>query len=132
MEMERIKGSGGKSIHYRHIMWSLVKKPAAFAHYQYRDELFPTVTFRKAYDCLRKWYSPFNADKEYLRMLYLAANTMETEVETALLLLMETGAMFSSDHVKELVCNKKQRVPAMKVPQVKLDEYNLLLEQEVL
>lgn len=132
LEMERIKGSGGKSIHYRHIIWSLVKKPAAFAHYQYRDELFPTVTFRKAYDCLRKWYSPFNADKEYLRMLYLAANTMETEVETALLLLMETGAMFSSDHVKELVCNKKQRVPAMKVPQVKLDEYNLLLEQEVL
>lgn len=128
LEMERLKGSGGKCINYRHIIWSLVKKPAAFANYRYRQELFPTLAFRKAYDWLVQWYSPYNADKEYLRILYLAATTMESEVETALVLLMETEAMFSSDHVKELVCSKKQPVPALKVPQVNLDEYNVLLE----
>lgn len=130
LEMERLKGSGGKSINYRHIICSLVKKPAAFANYQYRQELFPTVTFRKAYDSLKKWYSPFNADKEYLRILYLSATTMESEVEASLILLMEAEGMFSSDHVKELVCNKKQVTPTLKVPLVKLEEYNLLLTQK--
>jgi hypothetical protein len=128
LEMERLKGSGGKCINYRHIIWSLVKKPAAFANYRYRQELFPTLAFRKAYDRLVQRYSGYNADKEYLRILYLAATTMESEVETALVLLMETEAMFSSDHVKELVCSKRQPVPALAVPQVNLDEYNVLLD----
>jgi hypothetical protein len=127
LEIERIKGSGGKSINYRHIIWSLVKKPAAFANYKYKQELFPTVTFNKAYESLQKWYSPFNSDREYLRILYLAATTMESEVETALILLMENNAMFSSAHVKELVCTQKQQAPDMNAPQVKLDEYDALL-----
>jgi hypothetical protein len=105
-----------------------VKKPAAFANYRYRQELFPTLTFTKAYDSLQQWYSRFNADKEYLRILYLAATTMECEVETALNLLMETEAMFSSDHVKKLVCHQKQPVVTQQVPQVNLDEYNVLLD----
>jgi hypothetical protein len=41
---------------------------------------------------------------------------------------METEVMFSSDHVKELVCNQKQPVPTQQVPQVNLDEYNVLLD----
>jgi len=128
LEIERLRGSGGKCINYRHIIWSLVKKPAAFANYRYRKELFPTLIFTKAYDSLQQWYSRFNADKEYLRILYLAATTMECEVETALNLLMETEAMFSSDHVKKLVCHQKQPVPTQQVPQVNLDEYNVLLD----
>ena len=67
-----------------------MNKPAAFANYRYRKELFPALIFTKAYDSLQQWYSRFNADKEYLRILYLAATTMECEVETALNLLMET------------------------------------------
>jgi len=128
LEIERLKGSGGKCINYRHIIWSLIKKPAAFANYRYRQELFPTLTFRKAYDSLAQWYSPYHADKQYLRILYLAATTMESEVETALVLLMETEAMFSSDHVKELVCNKKQPVPTLEIPRVNLEEYNVFLD----
>ena len=128
LQIERLRGSGGKCINYRHIIWSLVNKPAAFANYRYRKELFPTLIFTKAYDSLQQWYSPFNADKEYLRILYLAATTMECEVETALNLLMETEAMFSSDHVKKLVCHQKQPVVTQQVPQVNLDEYNVLLD----
>lgn len=128
LEIERLKGSGGKCINYRHIIWSLIKKPAAFANYRYRQELFPTLTFRKAYDSLAQWYSPYHADKQYLRILCLAATTMESEVETALVLLMETEAMFSSDHVKEVVCNKKQPVPTLEIARVNLEEYNVLLD----
>ena len=129
LEVERLKGSGGKCINYRHIIWSLVNKPGAFENYKYRQELFPTIHFRKAYDALRDWYSPFIANKEYLRILYYAATTMESEVETALILLMEGGAMFSSDHVKELLGAKKQTAPIMTAPRVNLAEYNIFLKE---
>ena len=54
---------------------------------------------------------------------------MESEVETALTLLMEGGAMFSSDHVKELLGAKKQTAPIMAAPRVNLAEYNILLKE---
>jgi hypothetical protein len=49
-----------------------VNKPAAFANYRYRKELFPALIFTKAYDSLQQWYSPINADKEYLRRRIVA------------------------------------------------------------
>lgn len=130
LEIERLKGSGGRCINYRHIIWSLMNKPGAFENYQYREELFPTIHFRQTFDMLRGWYSPFNANKEYLRILYLAATTMECEVETALVLLMEEGTMFSSTHVKELIGMKKHTVPVMPSPRVNLSEYNILLQEK--
>jgi len=130
LEVERLTGSGGKRINYRHIIWSLMNKPGAFENYQYREELFPTIHFRKTFDALKSWYSPFSANKEYLRILYFAATMMESEVETALILLMETGNMFSSDHVKEMIGTKEQTVPTMKPPQIKLYEYNVLLKEK--
>ena len=39
-------------IDYRHIIGSLVRKPGAFARYRFREELFPSLTFRAAYDAL--------------------------------------------------------------------------------
>ena len=60
--------------------WSLVRKPGAFARYRYREELFPTMTFRRAYDALVGWRGD-RADIEYVRILHLAASTMESDVE---------------------------------------------------
>ena len=55
----------GVSINYRHIITSLLRKPGAFANYYYRDYLFPTTTFRNAYDILITTY-PVNGTKQYL------------------------------------------------------------------
>jgi hypothetical protein len=41
---ERLLGRNGHRINYRHLIWSLVRKPGGFARYRYRDELFPTLT----------------------------------------------------------------------------------------
>lgn len=46
----RLLGRNLRRIDYRHMIWSLVRKPGAFARYVYREEMFPTVAFRKAYD----------------------------------------------------------------------------------
>ena len=40
----------GHHIDYRHIIYWLVRKPGAFANYRYRGDLFPTESFRWAYE----------------------------------------------------------------------------------
>jgi hypothetical protein len=39
-------------IDYHHVIFSLVRKPGAFTRYRWREELFPSATFRRAYDAL--------------------------------------------------------------------------------
>ena len=49
---DRVQGEGLEGINYRHLAHSLVRKPGAFRRYVYREALFPTLTFRRAYDVL--------------------------------------------------------------------------------
>src|SRR5438874_6975125 len=83
--LPRLVGKQQHHINYQHIIWSLVRKPGAFAAYRYRDDLFPTTTFRLAYDQLVSQRAT-RADHEYVRILHLAASVSESEVETALAL----------------------------------------------
>ena len=53
--MERVKGEKEARVDYRHVIGSLVRKPGAFARYRFREQMFPTMTFRLAYDALREW-----------------------------------------------------------------------------
>ena len=51
-EIPRLVGKHQHRIDYHHVIHALVRKPGAFVAYRYRDELFPTTTFRQAYDRL--------------------------------------------------------------------------------
>jgi hypothetical protein len=100
--LPRLSGKQQHHINYRHIIWSLVRKPGAFAAYRYRDDLFPTTTFRQAYDRLLSERS-MRADQEYVRLLHLAATTSEADVETALTLLLEAQKLPTFAAVRDLV-----------------------------
>jgi hypothetical protein len=102
LSIPRLLGHGQHRVDYRHVIWSLVRKPGAFAHYRYRDDLFPTLTFRRAYDALVAAL-PQRADRHYVRVLHLAAGTSESEVEAALGLLLEQRALPTFDAVRDLV-----------------------------
>lgn len=123
----RLLGRNGHSINYRHIIWSLVQKPWAFAQYRYREELFPTLVFRRAYDALAAKHSGRAADIEYLRILHLAASTMECEVEHVLEGLLADGALEGADQVKAAVSPAKAEVPVLSTPEVDLHDYDALL-----
>lgn len=128
LSIDRLRGRGGHRINYRHIIWSLVRKPGAFERYKYREDLFPTLTFRLTYDALSDaMASTRKADIEYLRILHLAASTMESEVEVALEILREEGALPTSARVKALVVLAEPEVPEMAAPTVDLSEYDALL-----
>jgi len=50
--MERLRGTGQQRINYRHVIHSLIRKPAAFAHYRYQPILFPRLLFRLTIPCV--------------------------------------------------------------------------------
>jgi hypothetical protein len=68
--MARLQGRAGHRVNYRHVIHSLVRKPGAFERYRYREDLFPSLTFRKAYDRLQEALQGREADLEYLRCLH--------------------------------------------------------------
>ena len=74
--MDRIRGRREARIDYCHIIGSLVRKPGAFARYRFREQMYPSHTFRLVYDAMRGWKGE-RADVDYVRILHLAATTME-------------------------------------------------------
>lgn len=82
-DLPRLRGRGKHRIDYRHIIEWLVRKPGAFENYRYQEDLFPTSRFRMAYDALRE-STPLRASKEYLKILKLAVEAGEVQVDRAL------------------------------------------------
>lgn len=89
-EMPRLRGRRKHRVDYRHIIDWLVRKPGAFENYRYRDELFPTSRFRMAFDLLQERRGA-RANKEYLRILEIAARESEAGVDEALRALLADG-----------------------------------------
>lgn len=126
---ERLRGDRYHRIDYRHVIWSLVRKPGAFARYVYREELFPSVTFRRAYDALQNDRPGTKGDLDYLRILHLAASTLEADVQAALELLLGQGTV-SSDAVKAIVsAPAPAATPALEPLDVDLSAYDDLFEE---
>lgn len=102
-----MKRSTGSTIATSSTRWCA--SPGAFAQYRFREDLFPTLTFRRAYDALRAFRGE-RADVEYVRVLKLAADNFESDVEVALERLLAGHATFDYAAVEALVV---ERVPEM-------------------
>ena len=125
--MERIRGGGEARIDYRHIIGSLVRKPGAFARYRFREQMYPSHTFRLAYDAMHGWKGE-RADVDYVRILHLAATTMECDVERALRRLLECRVRFDYATVRQLSAPASPEVPVVELARpVDLGVYDKLL-----
>ena len=124
--LERTRGRQYPRIDYRHMISSLVRKPGAFRRFVYREAFFPTLVFRRAYDALLE-HNASTADVEYLRILNLAATTMESTVEAAIASLLSEGK------IPELVLVERRAVPlATTCPELGLVAPDLGLYDELL
>lgn len=123
--MERQRGRGNVSIDYRHVIWSLVRKPGAFARYRYREALFPTLTFRRAYDALSERLGDA-ADVEYVRILHLAASTSESAVDRALDALLERDELRDYAQVRAAAAPESIEVPSTAIDPPDLRAYDAI------
>jgi hypothetical protein len=127
--MPRLIGSRKHHINYRHLIDTLLRKPGGFRDYRYRDVLFPCLVFRRAWEQLNQWYTPRQADLTYLRILNLAARTMETDVTAALELLLDTDGPWTERDVEQLLELDPAPVPQIERGEVSLAVYDRLLQE---
>ena len=124
----RLRGTSRHHIQYRHVIDSLVRKPGAFAHYRYQSDLFPRVMFRVAYDYLRE-HDPAGADRQYVRILHVAAQESEQRVDEALRYLVEQGEAITVERVSEWVKSPVEfDCRHIEIDPVKIAIYDSLLE----
>jgi len=127
----RLTGERKHAVNYRHVIDSLLRKPRAFRDYKYHSDMFPTEPFRWAYDALCEGLSAWTADMEYLRILALAARTMETTVDGALRELRGEGVLPRWDAVLGRLPVFRPELPELPVLKVDLGEYDHLFTEEV-
>ncbi len=127
VRLPRLSGNGAQHIDYRHVVHSLVRKPGAFRRYAYQDALFPSLVFRRAYDALLEGDDTW-ADLEYVRILHLAATTMESSVAAALEALLGEALVPTFEAVRERVAPLDPAAcPQLRVPVPDLSAYDRLI-----
>jgi hypothetical protein len=134
-QMPRLRGRHKHRVDYRHIIDWLVRKPGAFEHYRYRDELFPTSRFRMTFDLLEEQLGKYQGSKEYLKVLELAARNSEVRVDAALRVLLEAGEeQISAEGIEAMLgADSAVVVRDVQVTAVDLRVFDqLFTEQEVL
>lgn len=123
MQIPREKGQG-RTVDFRHVIESLLRKPGAFAGYRYREDLFLSLAYRQAYDQLIVEHGQRRGELEYLRLLKLAAETSQEQVEKA---LMEAKSGWSLDSLRRQLKPADSIHACMPEPVVSLASYDLLL-----
>jgi hypothetical protein len=119
LSTERLRGENKHQIDYRHIIESLKRKPGAFKNYRYRESLFPTTTFKFAYENLTQ-NNPLHATKIYLEILEMAALNGQERVEKSLAFLMKQEGPIKLEELKALV--EQEKIPDIKDVKVLLPD----------
>ncbi|MCD6399145.1 MAG: IS21 family transposase [Candidatus Aenigmarchaeota archaeon] len=126
--LPRLRGEAKSAVNYRHIISWLKRKPGAFEEYKYRDDLFPSTTFRIAYDVLKRKY-PDTGNKKYIQLLDLAANEIESKVEKALKYLLEKNLEPNYKNAEQILNSNENNTNNIEpnVSAVNLFEYDNIL-----
>lgn len=128
--MSRLVGNNKHAINYRHLIDSLLRKPGGFRDYRYREEMFPRLVFRQSWDQLNQWYSARKADLIYLRILRLAARTLECDVADALQWLLTTTSHWDETDVEQLIgARQAVSLPQLSPLVIDLKPYDQLLAE---
>jgi transposase len=127
LRLPRLIGRNRQRIDYRHLIGSLLRKPGAFMAYKYREEMFPTLVFRQAFDALQGQL-PARAVREYLHLLHLAAHPSEAEVAAALERLLAAGTLPTFEACRALLPRPALALSAWpSAPVVDLTVYDRLM-----
>jgi hypothetical protein len=120
-------GPRPRNIDYRLIIPELVRKPQAFRHYIFRDNLFPGDEFRQIWTLLDSQLDKHAACKEMVLILKLASEGYEEEVAYELRKHLREQKIPSIEQLRELLKAEERIVPTIEVEERELSSYNQLL-----
>lgn len=138
MSLPRVRGDRRAVIDFRHVINHLIRKPGAFANYRYREELYPSPTYRKAHDRLVEDHGQRRGEKEYLHLLKLTAEcSPEIALENAGtgLEMLLSEALIQADPLRvDSLRRLLGREPQCEIPEMDLatdlKSYDQLLESQ--
>ena len=134
-EMPRLIGKDQVWFDFRHVIDSLVRKPGGFINYRYREHMYPTIWFRKAFDAAVAQHGEHSGIKCYLKLLYLAKHHGQDNVEIELRQVLESAAIIDPKSIESKIdkTSPASLVEDPYVEQPELDTYDdLLKHKEVL
>lgn len=119
----------GKAIDYRHLMPTLKRKPAAFARWILRDDMFPRTEYRLTWERLSEKLPERQACKVMVGLLDLAARgACEVELAHVLGDLLQADTLPELEGLAEKFSPKETPVPEVKVQLPALADYDSLIE----
>lgn len=117
-----------RSVDYRHVIHSLVKKPQAFRYSQLREHLLPNHHYHFIWQHVDKHMPPREACKFIVGLLSLAAQyDCEQALAEAVLLAIKDGQVLSLDILQKPYVSPINAMPQVLVKQHSLASYNTLL-----
>ena len=117
-----------RSVNYHHVIESLVKKPRAFRHSQWRDDLLPGDDYRRIWQHVDEALSADKACQYMVRLLHLAKKSdRESTLGRYVLAGIEGGNTPSLLQCENRFLTLSPTLPAMMVQQHALGDYQALL-----
>jgi len=117
-----------RQIDYRHLIGALVKKPQAFRHSVFREDLFPRAAFRRAWQVLDEKLEPRKACRVYVGLLHLAAmRACEEALARHLDAILDAGSVPNLEIARVAVAPVPTALPTVTIPPPNLALYDRLL-----
>jgi hypothetical protein len=129
--LPRLRGERRALVDFRHVIDSLLRKPGAFIHYRHRQALYPSATFRAAYDRLVEDHGERAGLSEYLQVLKLAAEETAEKIESVLKAHLAGPGKWRATAVREQVSPPPAQCIELTSLVPSLSAYDALLEREV-
>jgi hypothetical protein len=127
----RYRRAGDKAVRqvdWRHLVGALVKKPQAFRHSVFRDDLFPTAAFRRAWNALDERLEPRKACRIYVGLLHLAAtHACQDALAGHLDAVLDAGQLPDLETARTAVAPVPAALPRVTIPPPDLKAYDRLL-----
>jgi len=127
MELPRGRGDRGVVINFRDLVGPLLRKPGAFLNYQHREQLYPTLGYREAFDRLVRDHGQRQGVIEYLHLLKLAIDHSVEKVQAGLESWMAQSRKWGAAEVLSSLAPVELRMPVVAELTPDLNGYDRLL-----
>jgi len=127
LELPRARGDRGAVINFRDMVGPLLRKPGAFLNYQHREQLYPRVAYRGAYDRLVRDHGQRPGVIEYLHLLKLAIEHGVEQVEATMAPWMAGSRKWCAAQVRASLAPTEVMVPPVAELTPDLEDYDQLL-----